>query len=104
MKQGFNLNIPTDIGSIPYVSYEPKGNTAMRAIELTAPSHWAPYLINGDDSGLEPEELENAKRWLKYNTLGLPVSCEDAGFMRYHDATAFALAADCQTYTFLVAQ
>lgn len=65
----------------------------------TAPSHWATYLVNGDDSGLDEEEKVAADRfrfWLGGNI----VSCEDAGYIRNHDATKFfPYAADCQTYT-----
>lgn len=74
----------------------------METITATAPSHWAPYLINGDDSGLDARELLTIDAWLANSGLGMPVSCEDAGFCWHHDAMPFALAADCQTYTFLV--
>lgn len=59
-------------------------------------------LINGDATGLEPEEKELADRWIQLNRLGAPVSCEDAGFRWKHDATALGVGGtDCQTYTFL---
>lgn len=69
----------------------------------TAPSHWASYLINGDSSGLEPDEKAQADKFAQW--LGaLPCGCEDAGFMRTHDAmrACGTLAADCQTYTALI--
>jgi hypothetical protein len=64
-----------------------------------APSHWAPYLINGDASGLEDEDIAECDAWVA--TLGAVhfVSCEDYGFTRYHDAREFAMACDCQDYT-----
>jgi len=73
----------------------------MKARYLTAPSYWASYLINGDASGIEPEEKVACDMWLESEGLGFPVSCEDAGFLKNHDASRFALPADCQTYLFL---
>lgn len=70
-------------------------------VTLTAPSAWASYLVNGDASGLADGEEATIQAWLEANDLGFPVSCEDAGFCWRHDASAFALAADCQTYVFL---
>lgn len=70
-------------------------------INATAPSHWASYLINGDDSGLEIAEKSAADSWIASEGLGLPVSCDDAGFIWRHDAFGFCpLGADCQTYLF----
>ncbi|MEY9235376.1 hypothetical protein ABIF78_007699 [Bradyrhizobium japonicum] len=68
----------------------------------TAPSHWASYFINGDASGMEDEEIAQADAFAAWLG-GSIVDCEDAGFMRYHDAQPFGtLAADCQTYTALI--
>jgi hypothetical protein len=76
----------------------------MRTIELTAPSAWASYLINQDESGLDAEEIRAIHRWLHANDVGFPVYCDDAGFINRHDALAWSLPADCQTYTFLEAR
>lgn len=83
---------------------EPPKPGSLEVLTATAPSHWASYLINGDDSGLEPEEKAAADAWIdRHQDWGMPVSCEDAGFMWRHDAYAECpLGADCQTYTFLV--
>lgn len=71
-------------------------------ITYTAPSSWASYFINGDDSGLEEDEKRAADDFLAWAVLGAPVSCEDAGFIRRPDSFAvYPYAADCQTYTFL---
>jgi len=70
--------------------------------ELTAPSYWASYLINGDDSGLETDEKKACDAWINRVGLGVPVDCEDAGFRWRHDAdNEMPKGADCQTYTFL---
>lgn len=69
----------------------------------TAPSHWASYLINGDASGLDQSEIDQASKFIAW--LGaMPVSCDDAGFMWTHDAMRVCgtLASDCQTYVALV--
>jgi hypothetical protein len=76
----------------------------IETVTATAPSHWACYFINGDASGMEDEDIAQADQfaaWLGGNI----VSCEDAGFMGWHDARQFGtLAADCQTYTALIQQ
>jgi hypothetical protein len=76
--------------------YERDANLIM----LDAPSAWASYLINGDASGLEDDEQRACDAWLASEKLGAPVDCFDAGFCHSHDASAFALAGDCQTYVF----
>lgn len=75
----------------------------LRRLTITAPSHWASYLINGDDSGLDPEEKAACDAWITREGVGMPVSCDDAGFCRHHDAyNEMPLGADCQDYVFLV--
>ena len=69
--------------------------------KLTAPSHWASYLINGDDSGLEPAEKQACDDWLDREGFDGPEDCEDAGFCWRHDAYAeYPFGADCQVYFF----
>lgn len=63
-----------------------------------APSAWAPYLINGDDSGLDPSDIAEADAFVRKVGAGAPVSCEDAGWRSYPD---FGMPSDCQRYTFL---
>ena len=78
----------------------------IKTIVLTAPSHWASYLINADASGLEPDEIDACDRWLKAEFSRQAYSCVDAvdaGFMRWHDAGQhYTLAADCCEYTFII--
>jgi hypothetical protein len=67
----------------------------------TAPSAWASYLINGDESGIDDDEMNAADAWLDSIDLGSPVDASDAGFIRHHDAYEFMpLGSDCQLYTF----
>jgi hypothetical protein len=76
--------------------------TTLDTIDVTAPSHWASYLINGDASGMEDDEIAACNAWIAREGVGMPVSCEDAGFIWYHDARPECpFGADCQTYTFL---
>jgi hypothetical protein len=64
-----------------------------------APSAWAPYLLNGDASGLTAAELDTCKAW-RDSLTGEIVDCEDHGFVWRHDAYSFMpLGADCQAYT-----
>jgi len=65
----------------------------------TAPSAWASYLINGDASGVDDADIAAADAFQEQ--FGTPVDCEDAGFIKYHDAYhLMPLAGDCQRYTF----
>lgn len=79
-----------------------------KTIAATAPSAWAPYLMHGDASGMEPQDVEAARLFVAVCLGGAwPVSCEDAGFLWAHDAMASLPAcnvkpADCQTYSALV--
>lgn len=75
---------------------------ALEPLSATAPSQWASYLINGDASDMAPGDIAACDAWLEREGLGLPVSCEDAGFMWRHDAyLECPFGSDCQTYTFL---
>jgi hypothetical protein len=67
-----------------------------------APSHWASYLVNGDASDLTTTDRFNADRFARWLG-GSIVSCEDAGFMKHHDASQFRVgASDCQEYVAIV--
>lgn len=68
-------------------------------VTYTAPSYWASYLINGDFSGMEDDEIATADAFLAWVGLGAPVDCEGAGFCHSNDAGT--LAGDCMTYSFL---
>jgi hypothetical protein len=51
-------------------------------LEIIGFSHWASALINGDDSGLEPDDREMLEDWLAQlpeNATG-PVDAVDEGF------------------------
>lgn len=83
----------------------------------TAPAHWAPYLFNGDSSGLEysntPDDLAGdrdiaaADAMIADIGLGDPVGCsEEEEFTPYPDYTTCneygtRLASGCLTYSFL---
>jgi hypothetical protein len=71
-----------------------------KLVMCDAPSAWASYLVNGDASGLEDDEIKACDAWLASEKLGAPVDCFDAGFCHSHDARAYALPGDCQTYVF----
>ena len=77
----------------------------LEPITLTAPSSWASFLINGDDSGILNEDRSAVIDWVERQGLGWPVSCDDFGWSRWHDAwEEFPYFTDCQTYTFLVSR
>lgn len=75
----------------------------MKTATATAPSAWAPFLLNGDASGLPEHERARADDWLLALGHGYPVACEDAGFIHVHGAYGFwPYGADCQSYSFHV--
>lgn len=83
--------------------YDPFTDKRPATLAITAPSAWASYLINGDATGLCMQDIEQADSWIERQGVGLPVACEDAGFMWKHDAfTECPLGADCQTYLFII--
>lgn len=74
----------------------------LEPVTATAPSAWASYLINSDDSGLDDKEILAIQQWLAHIGCGNPVSCDDAGFIHHHNARQFwPFSADCQRYVFL---
>ena len=74
----------------------------MNSVAYTAPLFWAPYLINGDSSGLETDEMQAVDAWIASIGPGAPVDVTDDGFCHTHDAWQFCpLAGDVGTYTFV---
>lgn len=51
----------------------------MKIDTITAPSHWASYLINGDASGLDDGESEIIDRWRKRHGVRAVHDVEDEG-------------------------
>jgi hypothetical protein len=72
-------------------------------IRLTAPSHWAPYLINADASGLEPEDIDLIDHWIWTQTLGAPIDAEPIGYQWHHDAyNLLSQGAECSDFVFRI--
>jgi len=71
--------------------------------EFELPTHWAPYLINGDEDSLTLSEINIIDAFVKETGLGSPVAVgEETFFLKYHDAQNYGvLASDCATYSFL---
>lgn len=75
--------------------------TIYATVTATAPNYWANYLINGDGHGLSPEDVAAADAWVRRQGMGMPVSCRDAGYLRFHDAGIEAPGmAQCEEYVF----
>lgn len=74
----------------------------MDLITLTLPSHWGPYLVNSDPTGLEDDEQETVDRFVDCERLGHCVGVsEESSFVKYHNAFNYGvLAGDCLEYTF----
>lgn len=56
----------------------------MIEVETTiAPAYWASYLVNGDASGMEEDELAKCDKWLAHQTKEgwRVVSCEGESFI-----------------------
>ena len=68
------------------------------------PVYWASYLINGDDSGLEPGERQEIDTWLAKQGLdrGDAVDCGEPYFSWNNDANG--IGGDVAEFTFLIPQ
>ena len=70
------------------------------------PEHWASALVNGDDSGMDPEDIAHIEAWSEstgFETLNcVDVQFNDSGdFRTYHDAKHVGvLACNVAQYTF----
>lgn len=76
----------------------------LKTYRFTAPSHWASYLINGDATGLEDDDIARCDEWVDCLGLGAPVDVVDVGFMHWPDARISGdinYACDAAAYTFL---
>jgi len=78
----------------------------IKTYTLMLPTHWACPLINGDETGLEDEEIAMFNEFVD-NTVRVYGSChcvdvsEDTQFMRWHDAAQYGvLACDVAEFTF----
>lgn len=77
----------------------------MDTVTFTLPAHWAPALINGDNSGNSEQDDREIELWIANNTdLGEALDCSDyAEFQPFHDATSIGvLPCDCFEFTFPV--
>lgn len=71
--------------------------------EFTLPAHWASFLVNGDDSGLERADRQEIEEWeRRVERRGWSFHCvdvsEDTFFARRNDANT--LGATCARFTF----
>lgn len=72
-------------------------------IEFILPAHWAPSLINGDDTGLEDWEIRTIDQFLIDWSQGSPLiwaNCsEQPDFVTYHDVRQYGIKpCDCLEY------
>ncbi len=75
--------------------------------EADAPACWASYLINGDSSGIEQEDIDAADAMVEAIGMGSPVDTSAESFFRWHPDYSTRgergqlLGADCLTYKFM---
>lgn len=76
----------------------------METLTYRLPAHWASALINGDTSGLEPDDEAQLDAFMAGEELSSPIDVgEEEFFCTYHDAKGYGiLACDCLDYTFPV--
>ena len=72
----------------------------MQSETRTLPAYWAPYLINGDATGMEWEEVQEVEDFLEREGLASPVDCEFTGFSWMNDANA--VGGDVADFTFII--
>lgn len=68
----------------------------------TLPAYWASYLINGDASGISPEDKAQADTFLSREGLPMPVSCSDESWFSWRNDSYNGLGGDVLEYTFLI--
>ena len=74
----------------------------LKIIQVIAPSVWASYLINGDASSLNQEDIEACDNFVASLPVKNCIDCTDCGFLNLHDAYEFMpLGGDCAEYTFM---
>lgn len=68
-------------------------------LTLTAWASWASYLINGDASGLEPDEVSALRQWVQEEGLEgrLCVSCDGDTYL----GSFMGMRGECLQYTFV---
>lgn len=68
--------------------------------KYSLPAYWASYLINADDSGLLPSELETVLTWRNLNSeIGNCVACCDESYLA-RDNHATNIGGDCLDFIF----
>lgn len=72
----------------------------MKTETRTLPAHWAPYLINGDATGMDDSEQAECDAYMEQERLPAPVGCGESYFSWRNDANG--LGADVCEFTFLV--
>lgn len=73
----------------------------LKFVEYTLPAYWACALINGDESGMDDDEVKEMDAWLKHEKPGHCVNCSEESFFAW-DNDATDLGGDCLVYTFQV--
>ena len=73
----------------------PAGATGIKTETYTLPDFWLCPLINGDYSGLEPEDIAKLEAFTvdmiaRHGKCWAVGTSEEQGFMRYHDAERWA--------------
>jgi len=71
--------------------------------EFTAPASWQGYLINGDPTGLSPDDRFKADKWLNWLGRGRPVASREVkhGKNCGHDARFLGIRSTvCYAYSF----
>lgn len=74
----------------------------LQVVKYTLPAYWASYLINGDDSGIESEDVYYADKFMAENNLPMPVSCSEESWFAHSNDSSNRLAGDVLEYTFLI--
>lgn len=81
----------------------------MKTETYTLPAYWASYLVNGDGSGLEDEEITEIDAWCErerhrigaeFDTFVCVDCSEESEFSWHNDATT--MGGDVLDYTFQV--
>lgn len=83
-----------------------KAHRKIKTITAMLPAHWACALVNGDESGMDDEEIAHLNEFVDdmvrtYGSCHCVDVSEDTQFSNYHEASHYGvLACDVAEFTF----
>lgn len=75
----------------------------MQIVETyTLPAYWAPALINGDETGMEEDDIKDLEDWLERVNPGPCVGCGPDSWYSWENDSGNRLGGDVMEFYFLI--